>query len=161
GYLTDRFGRLRVLVWSVLLYAGAALAAAYAETLSIFLFWRTLTFVGVCVEFVAAIAWLAELFPDPIQREAVLGYTQVFSSLGGLLVSGVNYLANHFAQALPSIYGGHPAWRYTLISAVVPAILLGLVRPFLPESSMWREKRGAGGIQRPSISELFQPGLRR
>ena len=35
----------------------------------------------VSVEFVAAVAWLAELFPDPKRREAVLGYTQAFSSL--------------------------------------------------------------------------------
>ena len=35
---------------------------------------RCTTFVGVCVEFVAAVAWLAELFPNPKQREAVLGY---------------------------------------------------------------------------------------
>ena len=45
------------------------------------------TFVGVCVEFVAAVAWLAELFPDPKQRETVLGYTQAFWSLGGILVA--------------------------------------------------------------------------
>ena len=44
-------------------------------------------FIGVCVEFVAAVAWLAELFPDPMRREKVLGYTQAFSSIGGLLVA--------------------------------------------------------------------------
>ena len=32
-------------------------------------FLRCTTFIGVCVEFVAAVAWLAELFPDPKQRE--------------------------------------------------------------------------------------------
>ena len=42
---------------------------------------RCVVFVGVCVEFVAAVAWLAELFDDPQQREKVLGYTQAFSSL--------------------------------------------------------------------------------
>ena len=35
----------------------------------------------------AAVAWLAELFPDPKQREKVIGYTQAFSSLGGFMVS--------------------------------------------------------------------------
>jgi hypothetical protein len=30
GYLTDRFGRRRVLVWSIVLYAGSALAASQA-----------------------------------------------------------------------------------------------------------------------------------
>ena len=54
---------------------------------------RCFVFVGVCVEFVAAVAWLAELFTEPKQREKVLGYTQAFSSLGGLLVATINGLA--------------------------------------------------------------------
>ncbi len=37
------------------------------------LFFRCTTFIGVCVEFVAAVAWLAELFPDPKQREKGAG----------------------------------------------------------------------------------------
>ena len=76
GYLTDRFGRRRVLTWSILLYAFSAFAAGYSTSLSMLLVLRTTTFIGVCVEFVAAIAWLAELFDDPEQRENVLGYTQ-------------------------------------------------------------------------------------
>ena len=53
---------------------------------------RCFVFIGVCVEFVAAVAWLAELFPEPKRREKVLGYTQAFSSLGGLMVATVNGL---------------------------------------------------------------------
>src|ERR1051325_1560615 len=87
GYLTDLLGRRRVLVWSILLYAFSALASGYSTTLEMLLVLRCTTFVGVSVEFVAAVAWLAELFPDPKQREAVLGYTQAFSSAGGLLIS--------------------------------------------------------------------------
>ena len=92
GYLTDRLGRRRVLTWSILLYAFSAFAAGYSTNLWMLLFFRTTTFVGVCVEFVAATAWLAELFDDPEQREKVLGYTQAFSSLGGILVAIVNGL---------------------------------------------------------------------
>ena len=103
GYLTDRFGRRQVLVWSILLYAISALAAGFATSLPMLLFLRTTTFIGVCVEFVAAVAWLAELFPDPKRREAVLGYTQAFSSIGGLLVTGAYFLAVHYADALPAI----------------------------------------------------------
>src|SRR3970040_3197293 len=33
GYLTDRFGRRRVLVWSILIYAFSVLAAAFSTTL--------------------------------------------------------------------------------------------------------------------------------
>ncbi|MGH9319390.1 MAG: MFS transporter [Vicinamibacteria bacterium] len=161
GYLTDRFGRRTVLVWSILLYASSALAAGFSTSLPMLLFFRTTTFIGVCVEFVAAVAWLAELFPDPKRREAVLGYTQAFSSIGGLMVTFAYYLAVRFGPVLPEIQGGHEAWRYTLISGVLPAIPLIVIRPFLPESPKWREKKQAGTLKRPSIAEIFHPSLRR
>jgi len=161
GYLTDRFGRRRVLVWSILLYAGSAMAAGFSTSLPMLLLFRCTTFVGVCVEFVAAVAWLAELFPEAKRREAVLGYTQAFSSVGGLMVTAAYYLAVRFGPSLPIIQGGHEAWRYTLISGVIPAIPLIVVRPFLPESPAWAEKKRAGTLKRPSFLELFHPALRR
>ncbi len=69
GYFTDLFGRRRVLVWSILLYAGSALAAGFATSIEMLLVLRCTTFAGVVVEFVAAVAWLAELFPEPKQRD--------------------------------------------------------------------------------------------
>jgi MFS family permease len=161
GYLTDLFGRRRVLVWSILIYAFSAFAAGYAPSVGWLLFWRCGTFVGVCVEFVAAVAWLSELFPEPERRERVVGYTQAFGSIGGLMVTGAYYLIVTYAESLPAVYGGHQAWRYTAMSGVIPAIPLILIRPFLPESPIWREKRAAGTLRRPSFAELFQPALRR
>ena len=159
GYLTDLLGRRRVLTYSILLYAFSALAAGFVTSLPLLLLCRCLVFIGVCVEFVAAVAWLAELFPDREQRERVLGWTQAFSSLGGLLVGAANVLAARFADVLPVIQGGHEAWRYTLISGVIPALPLILIRPFLPESPVWAEKKRAGTLRRPSIRELFSPAL--
>ncbi len=161
GWLTDRFGRRRVLVWSILLYTISALASGFATSATVLLFFRCTTFIGVCVEFVAATAWLAELFPDPARREKVLGITQALSSIGGLLVTGAYYLAVHWADSLPAIAGGHQAWRYTLISGVLPALPLLIVRPFLPESPVWAAKRAAGSLARPRLAELFTPALRR
>lgn len=161
GYLTDRLGRRRVLVWSILLYAFSALAAGLVTSPEWLLVFRCTTFVGVSVEFVAAVAWLAELFPNPKQRESVLGYTQAFSSIGGLLVTGAYYVAVTYADSLPEIRGGHEAWRYTLISGVIPALPLIIIRPFLPESPVWAEKKAAGTLKRPSFAELFAPAYRR
>src|SRR5271165_6147737 len=75
GYLADRFGRRRILTYSILIYAFSATASGLAATVPSLLLFRTLSFAGTCVEFVAAVAWLAEVFPDPKTREAVLGYT--------------------------------------------------------------------------------------
>ena len=160
GYLTDLFGRRRVLVWSILLYAVSAMAAGYSTTVGWLLFWRCCTFVGVCVEFVAAVAWLSELFPDPKQRERVVGYTQAFGSIGGILVTGAYFLIVTFGDALPLVRGSQEAWRYTLISGVIPAIPLILIRPFLPESPAWQQKKLAGTLKRPRLAELFTPALR-
>jgi MFS family permease len=176
GYLTDRFGRRRVLTWSILLYAISAFLAGYSTNLWMLLFFRTTTFIGVCVEFVAAVAWLAELFDDPHQREKVLGYTQAFSSFGGLLVAFVNGLIARSSVSLPAIQipellqslvgtiapaGQHADWRYTLMSGLIPAIPLIVIRPFLPESPKWAAKKAAGTLRRPSIAELFSPALRK
>lgn len=172
GYLTDRLGRRRVLTWSILIYAFSAFAAGYSTSLPMLLFFRTTTFIGVCVEFVAAVAWLAELFDDPKQRERVLGYTQAFSSFGGLMVAIAFGLCNRYANDLfpiqiPSflsflgeIQGTHADWRYTLMSGILPAIPLILIRPFLPESPKWAEKRAAGTLKRPSIAAIFAPEYR-
>ena len=161
GYLTDVLGRRRVLVYSILLYGFSAFAAGYSTSVEWLLFWRCCTFVGVCVEFVAAVAWLSELFTDSKQRERVLGYTQAFSSFGGLMVSGAYYLIVTYSHLFPEIRGGHEAWRYTLMSGVIPAIPLMIVRPFLPESPAWAEKKRTGTLKRPSFGLLFQPAFRR
>jgi MFS family permease len=176
GYLTDLLGRRRVLVWSILLYAFSAFFAGFSTSPEMLLVLRCTTFIGVCVEFVAAVAWLSELFPNPRQREAVLGYTQAFSSVGGLLVTGAYLLANHFQDSLPALqvpsflnelHGPisegqeHAPWRYTLISGVIPALPLILIRPFLPESPAWKSKKAAGTLKRPSLLELLRPAYLR
>ncbi len=161
GYLCDLFGRRRVLVWSILLYAFSAFAAGFATSLGWLLFFRCTTFVGVCVEFVAAVAWLAELFDDRDQREAVIGWTQAFGSVGGLMVTAVYYFSVNNADSFPAIHGGQEAWRYTLISGVIPAIPLIIIRPFLPESRLWQERKTAGTLKRPSIAAIFAPEYRR
>jgi MFS family permease len=159
-----------------LLYAFSAFFAGFSTNLYMLLFFRTTTFIGVCVEFVAAVAWLAELFDDRVQREKVLGYTQAFSSIGGLLIAVVNGLiAQHvlrfpelsIPEFLQPIIGNLPAatqppvWRYTLMSGLIPAIPLIVIRPFLPESPKWVAKRASGTLKRPSIAALFSPELRR
>ena len=161
GYLTDLLGRRRVLVWSILLYGFSAMAAGYATSVQWLLIFRCATFVGVCVEFVAAVAWLAEMFPHAKQRERVMGYTQAFGSVGGLMVTGVYFLVVTYAESLPEVAGGHAAWRYTLISGLIPAIPLMIIRPFLPESPTWRAKKLAGTLKRPSFAALFTPEFRR
>ena len=176
GYFTDYFGRRRALLGSIVLYAVSAIPAGYATSPTWLLVFRTLNFVGICIEFVAAVAWLAEAFPNPVQRERVLGYTQLFSSLGGLSVAIANSLAIYWGKRLPGLQvpeflmplfgsikeeGSHAAWRYTMMSGLVLAIPLIFILLFLPESPVWSRKKKEGTLRRPSFREIFSPALRR
>jgi hypothetical protein len=106
----------------------------------------------------------------------VIGYTQAFASVGGLLVATVNGFVAWLATtgklpALPfmglaeqlfgTIEKPDLVWRYTLMSGLFPAIPLMVVRPFLPESPKWAQKMAAGNLKRPSIAALFSPQLMR
>jgi hypothetical protein len=48
-----------------------------------------------------------------------------------------------------------------LLFGALPAIPLMILRPFLPESTAWREKKAAGTLRRPRFGELFEGSLRR
>jgi MFS family permease len=79
----------------------------------------------------------------------------------------MNFPAIHLPEFLTGITGGgvvgdeHAAWRYTLMSGILPAIPLIIIRPFLPESPAWAKKKAEGTLKRPSLAELFTPELRR
>ena len=168
GWLVDKLGRKTVMALSILVYSLSPFCAAYSQTLGWFVFFRCATFIGVCVEFIAAITWLAEVFDDRKQRERWVGITQAFASLGGVFVTLVSIWISSHGQGLPHI--GLPlalgstnpgSWRYLLMTGLVPAIPIALMLPFVPESRVWKERRAAGSLKRPSFAALFAPELRR
>lgn len=161
GYLIDRLGRRRLMFWSIVGYGLATSAAALATSAGQLLFFRCVAFVGVSIAFVSTLAWLAELFTDRDEREGVIGYSQAFGSTGGLLVSGAYFVAVTVSPRLPAIYNAHAAWRYTLLTGLIPVVLLLVTRPFLPESPVWLTKKTEGTLKRPRFSELFSPALRK
>lgn len=164
GWLTDRLGRKFVMAASIFVYSFSPFLAAYSTSLGWFIFFRSTTFIGVCVEFVAAITWLAEVFSDKREREKWLGITQAFASLGGVFVTLVSVWILANLKSLPQL--GFPLaqgadipgnWRYLLATGIFPAIPIALLLPFVPESQIWKEKRAAGTLKRPSITALFAP----
>jgi len=161
GYLIDRLGRRRLMFWSIVFYGFVTAATALATSAGQLLIYRCMAFSGVSIAFVSTLAWLAELFTEREEREGVMGYAQAFGSTGGLLVSGAYYLAVTFSSRLPTLHGEHGAWRYTLLTGLIPAILLLVTRPFLPESGIWLSEKRRGRLKRPSFTELFNPELRK
>ncbi len=165
GVMIDRFGRKTVMVGSILVYSLSPLAAAYSSELWHLVLFRCTTFIGVCVEAVAAVTWLAELFEDKRQRELAIGWTLACASLGGILVTEVFNEILAYMRANPEGVSWLPvpaaAWRYTLLTGLVPGALILVLMPFVPESQVWRQRKQSGTLQRPGFGELFSPELRR
>jgi MFS family permease len=166
GWLIDRLGRKSVMAGSIFIYSLSPVLAGLSTSLPVLIFFRCTTFVGVCVEFVAAVTWLAELFQDKRQRELALGWTQAFASVGGLLVTGISIGIGSLISSgvLPTLPVGNPAnqaWRYTLMTGLIPAIPIALMLPFVPESAVWLQRKKAGTLKRPSFGEIFAPALLR
>jgi hypothetical protein len=92
----------------------------------------------------------------------------MFASLGGVLVTAISIWISANITSLPSF--GLPlglgasmpsSWRYLLMTGILPAIPIALLLPFVPESQVWKERRAAGTLKRPSFAALFSPELRR
>ncbi len=173
GWFIDRFGRKTVMTVAIMAYSISPLCAAFSSDLWTLILFRCTTFIGVCVQVVAAVTWLAELFTDKRTREMVIGWTLATASVGGILVTETykaiveegragrlpdSFLGFHFPE------GHNPnnlAWRFTLLTGLIPGALILLMLPFVPESMAWRERKRAGTLQRPSFGKLFAPTLRR
>jgi MFS family permease len=168
GWLVDQFGRKKIMALSIFLYSFSPFCAAYSTSLGMFVFFRSTTFIGVCVEFVAAITWMAEVFSDKKQKEKWMGITQAFASLGGVFVTMVSvWISSHGADiphiGLPAGLGSNDpsTWRFLLMTGILPAIPIALLLPFVPESKVWQDRKAAGTLKRPSFAALFAPELRR
>jgi MFS family permease len=177
GLLIDRMGRKTIMIASILAYSLSPVAAAFSVDLWHLVLFRCTTFIGVCVEMVAAVTWLAELFEDKRTRELVIGWTLATASLGGLCVSlaysgivAAVKTASEQADAaglqinypfLPGYMPANVAWRFTLLTGLIPGALILFLMPFVPESGVWKKKKTEGTLKRPSFAELFSPGLLR
>jgi MFS family permease len=173
GWLIDRLGRKTIMIASILAYSLSPVAAAYSTTLWQLILFRSTTFIGVCVEMVAAVTWLAELFDDKRTREIVIGATLATASLGGILVTEAYNLIVEAVEVarisgtlphLPFLEGhltDNVAWRFTLLTGLIPGAAILLLMPFVPESWVWKRKKLEGTLQRPRFRELFSPQLLR
>lgn len=180
GLLIDGLGRKTIMIASILAYSLSPVAAAFSTELWQLVLFRCTTFAGVCVEMVAAVTWLAELFEDKRTRELVIGWTLATASLGGIFVTeAYNAIVEQVKEEIdakeanPDHTGlflripfpeGHRqeniAWRITLLTGLIPGALILFLMPFVPESGVWKRKKQEGTLKRPTFAALFAPELR-
>lgn len=140
GIMGDRYGRVRTLMLTILLYALFTGLSAAAQSTFQFHVFRLLTGLGVGGVFAAAVTLLAETLPTQ-SRPFMLGLFQASSVLGNCTAALLSiYLAklNESGQ-LPSYL---PPWRMMFLVGIIPGFLVVLVQLGLKEPESWKEMAG-------------------
>jgi MFS family permease len=146
GILSDRIGRARSLIWSVIIYSVASAGTALSWNLATLLFWRAAIGIGLGAEWSAGAVLVAETWPASHRARAV-GIMQSGWALGYLLAAGMT------AWILPR-WG----WRMLFLSGLFPAFIAMALRRHIEEPEIWTRGRTA---PRPGIRAIFQGVLLR
>ncbi len=134
GILSDRYGRRRVFLASLVLYGVATLATAFAPDLAALMVLRLIAGIGVGAEYAAINAAIAELVPSRSRGRAsaiVLNFWPVGSFVAALLAWLV-------LSALPADLG----WRVVFALGGAIALSAAWFRRHLPESPRWLIEAG-------------------
>ncbi|SQC57788.1 4-hydroxybenzoate transporter [Klebsiella pneumoniae] len=136
GPLSDRYGRKRILLWSVALFALFSLAGAVAQSPTQLALMRFLTGLGLGAVMPNCVTLVAEYMPE--RRKGVMitlmysGFN-VGSGLGGFIAAG---LLSHYSWHSALVFGG-----------VLPLVVLPFMIVMLPESAMNMVARRLPGEQ--------------
>ncbi len=137
GGLADRFGRKRVMSWTILVYSLSTGLCGLATGLGMLALFRGLTGFGVGGEWATGHALMAEIFPQK-QRGRAAALLQAGEPVGVALA----VIAGFWLE--PKI-----GWRALFFVSALPALLVFAVRRHVPESPLW--------LQRQQIAGFFEP----
>lgn len=150
GLAADRWGRKTTLGASILLYGVTTSLAGLTTNIAAFIGLRFLTGVGGAGELAVGAPYAAEVWPAKTRAIGVGGVIFSLFSLGYVLAAAV-------ALALVPHFG----WQSAFIVAIVPAVLLFLLRRGITESHRYIDAQIdlASGQVKPQLWQL--PGVRR
>lgn len=148
GVLGDRWGRVKTLTLTILLYAVFTGLSAFSFSVADFHLYRFLTGLGVGGVFAAAVTLLAETMPDGI-RPLALGLFQASSVLGNcaaaLINIGFEYAVYTGSFSAGTLFGFPlTPWRLMFLVGIVPGLLVVLVQLRLREPERWRLLKAEG-----------------
>jgi MFS family permease len=150
GPIADRFGRVRVLAASVLVYAVFTGAAALAENVWQLGLFRLLAGIGIGGEWALAGTYVAEAWPED-RRKMGAGYLQTGYYAGFFLAAALNFTV-----------GAHYGWRAMFLCGLAPAALSLLVVLKVKEPERWKNKAGEAAAKAPSpLAQIFNQQYRR
>jgi MFS transporter, SP family, arabinose:H+ symporter len=184
GYMSDKWGRKKVLIITAILFAVSSIGSAIPQDLTTFVIARFIGGLGIGAASMLSPLYIAEIAPSDKRGRLVTLYQLA-------IVIGINviyYVNMKIASAGDEAWNVEMGWRYMLGSAALPAILFLVLLFIVPESPRWliaerKDEEAFKTLERVngtakakevfdeikstvqqepgSIRDLFAPGLRR
>ena len=163
GMFSDRYGRVKAMVATLLAYTIFSGLTGLARTGNEFLIYRFIGGMGVGGMFGAATTLVAESMPTAI-RPLALGTMQTLSALGNIMAS----LTSIWIQpGKVDFFHGYAGWRYIFILSALPIVLVIPILLCLQEPELWKDARRKAreskdtSLKVGSIANLFKSPLYR
>ncbi|MET2010040.1 sugar porter family MFS transporter [Microbacterium chocolatum] len=154
GILSDRWGRLRVMLIGAVMFFVSALGSGLAFTAIDLTFWRLVGGIGIGIASVVAPAYIAEVAPRQIR--GTLGSLQQLAITLGIFAALLSnaVLAGVAGGASDTLWLGLEAWRWMLLVEAVPALVYGLLALKMPESPRFLIAQGKPEEARAIFAKL-------
>jgi putative MFS transporter len=134
GWLADRYGRKRIMVWGTVAYAVLSFLTGLAPGVAVIIALRVLSGIAMGAVFPLPYAYGAELCPPGV-RGRFTGIADSFLSIGYFLSPLLALLL------IPSV-SDTTGWRVMFLIGALPIVFAVLAWRFVPESPRWYEARG-------------------
>jgi MFS family permease len=150
GPIADRFGRVRILMLTILIYSAFTFLGSVATNIWQLAAFRFLAGVGIGGEWTLGGVLVAEIWPEE-RRNAGAAYMHTGYYFGTFLAGLLNY----------SI-GAHYGWRAMFAVGGAPALLVAFIRWGVSEPERWKKQTSRIEYSaRRSFLLLFSPEYRR
>ena len=144
GALSDRYGRVRVLTWTIVLFAVFTGLCAIAQGYWDLLIYRTIAGIGLGGEFGIGMALAIEAWPAKHRAKAA-SYVALGWQVGVLV-----------AALLTPVLLPHIGWRGMFVVGIFPAFVAWYLRTRLHEPEIFSQKQTELSTQKISKLESFQ-----
>jgi len=146
GWLSDRFGRKKLLLLSAFLFIIASLGTGSAGTLSLFIIFRMIGGIGIGLASNLSPMYIAEITPG-IVRGRFVSLNQLTIVTGILAAQLINWriarpvpLESTAADIIAS-WNGQMGWRWMFYACALPAGLFFILSWLVPESPRFLAKK--------------------
>ena len=146
GRIADRFGRVRALMLSVVLYSVFTFACGFANTLGQFVVFRIFLGIGMGGVWSSGAALVSESWPAR-HRGKALGIMQSGWAIG----YAAAVLVNGFVQP-------RHGWRAVFFIGILPALFTLGVQRYVREPAIWTAA-SRSGVKSPGLSSIFKRGI--